>query len=70
MTLDSRAVAPVDPQVTANRASLLYLGIGVGLNKLIAARKAPPAFRPGRLWRWQRSIVFAWVHDREAESTA
>ena len=45
-----------------------YLGISVsGLNKLIAARRAPPAFRVGRLWRWRRSVVLAWVRDREAE---
>jgi predicted DNA-binding transcriptional regulator AlpA len=48
-----------------------HLGISVsGLNKLIAARQAPPAFRVGRLWRWRRSIVFEWVREREAENAA
>jgi hypothetical protein len=48
-----------------------YLRVSVsGLNKIIAARQAPPAFRVGRLWRWRRSVVFAWFNDREAKSAA
>jgi predicted DNA-binding transcriptional regulator AlpA len=62
---------PEEDEVWDKAALARYLGISVsGLNKMIAARQVPPAFRLGRLWRWRRSIVFAWVHDREAESTA
>jgi predicted DNA-binding transcriptional regulator AlpA len=62
---------PEDNEVWDKAALARYLGISIsGLNKMITARQAPPAFRVGRLWRWRRSVVLAWVHDREAESAA
>jgi predicted DNA-binding transcriptional regulator AlpA len=60
-----------DDEVWDKVALARYLGTSVsGLNKMVAAHQAPPAFRVGRLWRWRRSVVLAWVHDREAESAA
>lgn len=62
---------PEDAEVWDKAALARHLGISIsGLNKMIAARQAPPAFRVGRLWRWRPSVVLAWVHDREAESAA
>jgi excisionase family DNA binding protein len=61
--------APEEEDVWDKAALARYLRISVsGLNKMISARQAPPAFRVGRLWRWRRSLVLAWVHDREEES--
>lgn len=38
------------------------LGISAsGLDKLIAANRAPPAFRVGRMLRWWPSIVKQWT---------
>jgi predicted DNA-binding transcriptional regulator AlpA len=62
---------PEDDEIWNKAALARYLGISVsGLNKLIAARQAPPAFRVGRLWRWRRPVVCTWIHDREAENAA
>ena len=69
--LGSEHTGSADNEVWDKAALAGYLGISVsGLNKLLAARRAPPAFRVGRLWRWRRSVVFAWVNDREAKSAA
>jgi predicted DNA-binding transcriptional regulator AlpA len=44
-----------------------FLGISIsGVNKLLTARQAPPAFRVGRLWRWRKSVVMDWVAKQEA----
>jgi predicted DNA-binding transcriptional regulator AlpA len=63
--------APEEEEIWDKAALARYLRISVsGLNKMIAAHQAPPAFRVGRLWRWRRSVVPEWVHNREAESAA
>jgi predicted DNA-binding transcriptional regulator AlpA len=60
---------PEEDEIWDKAALARYLGISVsGLNKLIAARQAPPGFRVGRLWRWRRPVVRTWVHDQEAEN--
>jgi len=67
--LGSEHTGSADNEVWDKAALAGYLGISVsGLNKLIAARKAPPGFRVGRLWRWWRPGVRTWVQDREAEN--
>jgi predicted DNA-binding transcriptional regulator AlpA len=46
-----------------------FLNISVsGVNKLLTARQAPPAFRVGRLWRWRKSVVMSWVAKQEREA--
>jgi hypothetical protein len=43
-----------------------FLGVTLsGLDKLIAAKKAPPGFRAGRLWRWSPSVVMSWAEQQE-----
>jgi hypothetical protein len=65
--------------VWGKRELAAFLNVSVsGLNKLIAAqtkaansktaspaRKLPPGFRVGRLWRWRPSVVLDWVAANE-----
>lgn len=51
------------------RTLAAFFGLSVsGINKLIAANKAPPAFRIGRLWRWRRDVVMDWIAANESRS--
>ena len=51
-------------------AMAAVLGVSVsGLDKLIAAGKAPPYFRAGRLIRWRPSVARKWIAEQE-ERTA
>jgi predicted DNA-binding transcriptional regulator AlpA len=67
---DHERKLPISHDEIWDKAALAaFLNVSVsGVNKLLAAKKAPPAFRVGKLWRWRQSVVMGWVAKQEAEA--